>query len=95
MATFVRLVKMTDQGLRNAKNMGELLAEAGKALGACNAKLVSAYATLGHYDLVAIVEAPDAAAMGKASALVAAQGNFRAETLAAVPIQEFASAVKG
>ena len=47
------------------------------------------YVTLGHYDIVAIIDAPDAEAAAAASALIAAQGNFRAETLPATPVADF------
>ena len=43
----------------------------------------------GNYDLVAIVDAPDNIAAAKVSDKIAAQGNFRAETLAAVTMEEF------
>ncbi|MBI4361923.1 MAG: GYD domain-containing protein [Euryarchaeota archaeon] len=59
------------------------------------ARMVSAYATLGRYDIVAIFEAPDAKTAAKISALIAQKGNFRAETLAAVGMEEFIQSVKG
>ncbi len=57
--------------------------------------LVDAYVTLGHYDIVAIIEAPDTEAAAAASALIAAQGNFRAETLPATPVADFLQRVGG
>ena len=94
MATYVRLVRLTEQGFRGVSKMESLLADARKVWEACGVSIVSAYATLGPYDLVAIAEAPDDATMAKASALVASQGNFRAETYPAVPVKEFAQALK-
>ena len=94
MATFVRLVKMTDQGLRNAAEVGDMIAEARKTLESCGARITSSYLTLGTYDLVATVEAPDNATVAKASALIAAKGNFRAETLPAVSVEEFTKSLK-
>jgi uncharacterized protein with GYD domain len=58
------------------------------------ARLIQAYATLGRYDLVALVEAPDAQTMAKISALIAAQGNFKAETLSAISIPEFVQSMQ-
>ncbi|HET6201551.1 MAG TPA: GYD domain-containing protein [Planctomycetota bacterium] len=94
MPTYARLVNRTEQGLRNASKMESMLADARKVWEARGVRVVSAFATLGAYDLVAIVEAPDDATMARASALVAAQGNVRAQTCPAVPIQEFAQAAK-
>jgi len=40
-------------------------------------------------DNVAIIEAPAAGAAAAASALIASQGNIRAETLPAAPVADF------
>ncbi len=95
MATFIRLVTLTDQGVKNIGKFTEHVAEARKILEANNAKLVQIYATLGRYDFVAIIEAPDEKAAMTASALIASQGTFRAETLPAVPLEEFKKTVEG
>ena len=95
MPLFVRLANLTEQGSRQTKELGQLLGQAKQVMEANGAKIVQAYATLGRYDIVAIVEAPDAQTMTKISALIAAQGNFKAETLSAIPIQEFAQTVQG
>ncbi|MGH2360595.1 MAG: GYD domain-containing protein, partial [bacterium] len=46
------------------------------------------------YDFVNIVEAPDLAAVMKASILLGARGSVRIETLAAVPMDEFVRVVR-
>ncbi|MCI0586640.1 MAG: GYD domain-containing protein [Planctomycetes bacterium] len=94
MPTYVRLVRMTEQGLRSASRIDEMIADAHRVWEASGVRIVQAFATLGSYDIVAVAEAPDDAAMARASALVAGQGNFRAETCPAVPLREFAQAVK-
>ncbi len=59
MATYVLLLNWTEQGIRNAK---ETLARADAAAGLVEklgGKMKEVYWTLGPYDVVAIVEAPD------------------------------------
>ena len=94
MATFIRLVSMTEQGVKNILKFSEQVAEAKKILEANNARFIEVYATLGRYDFVAIIDAPDEKAIAKVSALIASQGNFRAETLPAVPLEEFTKAIE-
>jgi len=94
MPTYIRLTSLTDQAVKNVGKLGEMLADARKVLEANGCKLVQAWSTLGKYDVIAVVEGPDDAAVMKASALIAKQGNFRALTLPAVPIQEFVNSVK-
>ena len=64
-------------------------ARAKEAMAPEGARLVDVYVTMGHCDLVAIVEAPDAEAMMRVSARIAAQGNFRADTMSATPVGQF------
>jgi len=95
MPRFIRLARLTDKGAANVANLKELIGEAKQAMAKYGVTLVDAYVTLGQYDIVAINEAPDAEAATAASALIAAQGNFRAETLLATPVTDFLERVRG
>ena len=94
MATFIRLASLTEQGIKNVQNFRAMVAEAREIMESHGVKLVQAWATLGEYDVVAIIDAPDAKSAAQVSALVAARGNFRAKTLSAVPISELTDAVE-
>lgn len=94
MATFVRLVNMTGDGIRRIQDFPKLLAEAKGIMEKEGVRIIHGYATLGRYDFVVVLEAPDEKAMAKASALIGSKGNFSAETMAAFPIQEFGDLVK-
>ena len=50
--------------------------------------LLHEWATLGDYDFVSVIEAPDAKTAAQVSALIAATGNFRASTLSAVLFED-------
>ncbi len=47
------------------------------------------YATLGPFDFVNIVEAPDNETIARVSAELSARGSVRIQTLAAIPIDDF------
>ncbi len=89
MPRFIRLASLTDKGAANVANLKELVVEAQQAMAKHGVTLIDAYVTLGRYDIIAIIEAPDAEAATAASAMIAAQGNFRAETLPATPVTNF------
>ena len=94
MATFIALANFTDQGVRNVKDSPKR-AEAFKALCAKQGvTLKSVYWTLGHYDLVVVAEAPDAAAITTVNLAVGALGNVRTETLTAFSAEEFGKILK-
>jgi uncharacterized protein with GYD domain len=89
MATFIVLASFTDQGIRNIKDSPKR-AEAYKAMAAkAGGKVKELYWTLGHFDIVSVVEAPDAAAATSLSLAVGALGNVRTETLTAFSPEEF------
>ena len=89
MPRFIRLASLTDKAAANVANLSEMLGAAKQAMAKHGVTLVDVYVTLGRYDIIAIIEAPDAEAAAAASALIAAQGNFRAETLPATPVSDF------
>ena len=95
MPRYIRLVHFTEEGVKNLGRLNDILTEFRKVFEANGGKVVDAYSTLGRYDLVAIVEAPDAATMMKISALIARSGYVHAETLPAVPTSDFTKSVAG
>jgi uncharacterized protein with GYD domain len=58
------------------------------------AKVTAQYATLGLYDFVNIVEAPDNATIARVSATLGARGSVRLLTLPAIPVPEFLKSLK-
>lgn len=89
MPIYVRLVKLTEQGVRNLNGFQKSFDEIKKIQKGENAKLIGAYATLGRYDFVAILEAPDDKTALKLSAKVGSKGDLKIETLPAIPMEEF------
>lgn len=82
MATFISLINFTDQGIRNVKDSPERL-NAFRALAEkLGVSVKDTYYTVGHYDMVVIVEGSDEAAT---TVLLAAGslGNVRSQTLRA------------
>ncbi len=88
MATYVLLLNWTEQGIRNAK---ETLARADAATGMVEklgGKMKDVYWTLGPYDVVAIVEAPDDETATAFALATGSQGNVRTTTLRAFDREE-------
>lgn len=82
------LVKFTDQGIRNIKESPKR-AEAFR--GMCDkagARAKDLYWTMGRYDIVLILEAPDEATMEAIAYSVGSLGNVRTETMRAFTAQE-------
>lgn len=88
MATYIMLCNFTDQGIRNVKDTtrrAEVVKEAAKRFGT-NMKEI--FWTMGQYDIVVTVEAPDDASMSAFALAVGAAGNVRAQTMRAYSKEE-------
>ncbi|MDW5444290.1 GYD domain-containing protein [Polaromonas sp. SM01] len=88
MLTYIALSNFTDQGIRGIKETtqrAEAVKEAGKKFGA---KMTQIYWTLGKYDLVAIIEAPDEASAAAFGLAIGMSGNVRMQTLRAYTAAE-------
>ncbi len=88
MATYIVLFNFTDQGIRNVKQSperGKAAIAAGEKLGI---KTKDIYWTMGAYDLVAIVDAPNDEAMTTRALSMSSQGNVRTQTMRAYSADE-------
>ena len=95
MATYISLEKFTSQGVKEIKDAPARV-EAYRAL--CKkmgAELKSFHLTMGRYDIVTIVDAPDDATMAKILLAVSSLGNVSMETLRAFNESEYHDIVAG
>jgi len=87
MATFVSLLNFTEQGIRNVKDSPDRY-EAFRAMAEkVGVKVKGFYYTMGHYDMVLIVEGSDEAAM-TAMLKLGSLGNVRTVTLRSTSVEE-------
>jgi len=89
MATYVSLVRYTDQGIRNIKESPARLEAAKKAAQSIGAEIKSFYLALGTYDIVVTVDAPDDETAARFTLSLGSQGNVRTETLRVFTEPEF------
>ena len=93
MPTYISLMKLTDQGIKDIKNAPQRTAEALERLEAMGGKLIGLYTVMGEYDYVGIAEAPsDEVAMTFSLGLGSA-GNVRTTTLKAFTMEQVAGMI--
>jgi uncharacterized protein with GYD domain len=88
MATFIALGNFTDQGIRSVKDStkrADAVRELAKKYGAT---LKEIYWTLGRYDVVTVLEAPNDEAATAFALAVGSAGNVRTESLRAFSKEE-------
>jgi uncharacterized protein with GYD domain len=93
MPTFIMLSTLTPDGVQTVRNNPTRIREVNQELEQLGATVKAQYATLGHYDFVNVVEAPDDQAMARVSLELGSRGTAKYETLTAIPIDDFISAL--
>ena len=89
MPTFVMLSTLTPEGVQTLKSNPQRIREVNKEIESLGASVKAQWATLGQYDFVNIVEAPDEATMARVSMELGSRGTARYESLAAIGIDDF------
>ena len=74
MPTYILLSTLTDEGAETLKYKPERLKKVNEELKALGAEVKEQYATLGPYDFVNIVEAPDNATIARVSIELSSRG---------------------
>ncbi len=93
MPTFISYWNWTDQGIRSVKDAPNRAEAARAALKNLGGEFKDIYITTGQYDLLAIIDLPDAEAMAKFALTLAQQGNVRSTTVRGFTEEEFRSIV--
>lgn len=94
MQRYVMLVRFSDEGMRTIKDGPARLEEAREMLRSQGAELKDFYFTLGEYDAVAVVEAPDDQTVARMSLAIGARGTSRTQTLRAFSEEEYRKIVE-
>jgi uncharacterized protein with GYD domain len=93
MPTFLMLTNLTAEGVRTLKNHPGRIAEVNREVEQMGVKVLSQYATLGQYDFITVVEAPDEKTMAKVSVELGSRGTMTSQTLAAIPAEDLSSSL--
>jgi uncharacterized protein with GYD domain len=93
MATYITLLRFTQTGMQEVKEMPERLDRAKAACRAAGGELKAFYLTLGQYDAVAVSEFPTEEAFLTAFLGIGSTGELSMETLRAFTEQEYRDAV--
>jgi uncharacterized protein with GYD domain len=94
MSTYITLMKITDQGVKDLKESPKRIEEGLKVFEKMGGKLIGFYATLGEFDYIGIGEAPNDAIAATFNIALSSLGFVRTTTIKAFSISEFAEMLK-
>lgn len=83
MPTYIALLKWTQQGISRIKDSPSRLDAGRAAFKTAGIEMKEVFVTMGRYDLVCVLEAPDDETYAKGMLGLGAQGNLTTETLKA------------
>ena len=94
MPLFILLSTLTQQGIQTLKSNPERLRQVNADVEELGCRVLHQWATLGEFDFVNVVEAPDTATIAKVSVALGARGSTRIQTLPALSIDEFVQTIQ-
>ena len=89
MPTYIILVNLTQEGIKNIKESPNRLDAAKKAFQAFGGELKEFYLVMGQYDMVVVSEGPDDETAAKLALAIGSQGAISTETLRAFTEDEY------
>jgi len=89
MATYISLLRFTQQGIENIKESPARLDKGKQAFRAMGGEVKEFYLVMGRYDAVVVSEAPDDETAAKLALAIGSAGAIRTETFRAFPEEEY------
>jgi uncharacterized protein with GYD domain len=89
MPTYIMLTRLTPEGVQTIKNNPARIREVNTEVAQLGAEVKAQWATLGEYDFVNVIEAPDEKTITRVSMELASRGSARYETMIAIPVDDF------
>jgi uncharacterized protein with GYD domain len=93
MPIYILLSRLSQQGVQTLKSNPDRLREVNKDVEELGCRVLHQWATLGEFDFISVVEAPDTATIARVSVGLGARGSTKIETLPALEIDELLQAL--
>jgi uncharacterized protein with GYD domain len=91
--TYIMLTRLTSDGVKTIKDNPSRVQEVNKEVEQIGVKVLHQWATLGEYDFITVIEAPDEKTMAKLSIEMGSRGSVMNETMTAIDAEEFTSSL--
>src|ERR1700727_290771 len=95
MPTYIMLSTLAPEGVQTIKNNPSRIREVNREVEQLGATVKAQWATLGQFDFINVIEAPDEKTMARISLELGSRGTAKYETLVAIPIDDFIDALCG
>ncbi len=93
MPTYIMVSRLTPEGVQTVKNNPQRIKEVNREIEQLGGEVKAQWATLGQFDFVNVIEAPDEATMSRISLELGSRGTARYESMPAIPVDDFIAAL--
>ena len=94
MPLYLMLSQLSEKGVQTLNSNPARLREVNRDVEELGARVLHQWASLGEYDFVNVVEAPDDLTIARLSVLLGARGSVKFETLPLVPVDELLTSLE-
>jgi uncharacterized protein with GYD domain len=94
MPTYILLSTLTVQGVQTLKSNPERLRQVNQDVEELGCRVVHQWATLGEFDFVNVVDAPDVETIARVSVALGARGSTKIVTLPALDVDAFLASIE-
>ena len=94
MALYLMLTTLTEKGVQTLNSNPARLREVNRDVEELGARILHQWASLGDYDFVNVVEAPDDLTIAKVSVALGARGSSKIESLPLVPVDDLLASLE-
>jgi uncharacterized protein with GYD domain len=91
--TFIMLSRLSPEGVQTIKNNPQRIKEVNREIEQLGAEVKAQWATLGQFDFVNVIDAPDEQTMARISLELGSRGTAKYESLPAIPVDDFISSL--
>ena len=95
MPLYLMLTTLTEKGVQTLNSNPGRIREVNRDIEELGAKIVHQWASIGEYDFVNIVEAPNDVTLAKISVMLGARGSSRIESLPLLAVDDVLAALEG
>jgi uncharacterized protein with GYD domain len=94
MSLYIMMSNLTDEGRKTVKANPHRIKEVNKEVEAMGVKILAQYVTLGQYDFINVLDAPNNEVISKVAMELGSRGTLHTSTLAALTLDDFIKALK-
>ncbi|MFA5309125.1 MAG: GYD domain-containing protein [Dehalococcoidales bacterium] len=94
MPLYIMMSNLTDEGRKTVKANPHRILEVNKEVEAMGVKILAQYVTLGQYDFINVLEAPNNEAIANVAMELGSRGTLQTSTLSALTLENFIKAIQ-